>query len=102
MSLADFYAILRDFKSQSLVVFLHDNCCFSSRQLLIIFNDNCVFFKDNKDNGNNRKNRRNCGCHEVTYNTDNKITINGIVVPVVFVVFKNITQLSLKKYQLLS
>ena len=46
------------------------------------------FFKDNKDNGNNRKNRRNCGCHEVTYNTDNIITTNGIVVSVVSVVVK--------------
>ena len=73
MSLADFYAILRDFKSQSLVVFLHDNC---------------VFFKDNKDNRNNGKNRRNCGCHEVTYNKDNNITTNGIVVSVVSVVVK--------------
>ena len=81
MSLADFYAILRDFKSQSLVVFFHDNCC-------LFFNDNCVVFKDNRDNRNNGKNRRNCGCHEVTYNTDNIITTNGIVVSVVSVVVK--------------
>ena len=32
-------------------------------------------FKDNRDNKNNGKNRRNCGCHEVTYNKDNKITM---------------------------
>ena len=34
-----------------------------------------IYFKDNRDNNNNRKNRRNCGCHEVTYNKDNKITM---------------------------
>ena len=30
-----------------------------------------LFFNDNTDNRNNGKNGRNCGCHEVTYNTDN-------------------------------
>ena len=34
-----------------------------------------VGFYDNRDNGNNRKNGRNGGCHEVTYNKDNKITV---------------------------
>ena len=34
-----------------------------------------IFFNDNKDNRNNGKNGRNCGCHEVTYNRDNKITV---------------------------
>ena len=29
-------------------------------------------FNDNRDNRNNGKNGRNCGCHEVTYNTDNR------------------------------
>ena len=33
------------------------------------------FFNDNRDNRNNGKNGRNCGCHEVTYNRDNKITV---------------------------
>ena len=33
------------------------------------------FLDDNKDNMNNRKNGRNCECHEVTYNRDNKITV---------------------------
>ena len=28
--------------------------------------------EDNRDNNNNRKNGRNCGCHEVTYNKDNR------------------------------
>ena len=28
--------------------------------------------EDNRDNNNNRGNGRNCGCHEVTYNTDNR------------------------------
>ena len=32
------------------------------------------FLNDNTDNRNNGKNKRNCGCHEVTYNTDNGIT----------------------------
>ena len=31
-------------------------------------------FYDNRDNDDNGKNGRNCGCHEVTYNRDNKIT----------------------------
>ena len=31
-------------------------------------------FYDNRDNRNNGKNGRNRGCHEVTYNRDNKIT----------------------------
>ena len=39
------------------------------------FNDNDVFFNDNRDNRNNRKNGRTAGCHEVTYNRDNKITV---------------------------
>ena len=44
--------------------------------------------EDNRDNNNNRKNGRNCGCHEVTYNTDNGITsATENVVIVVFVVF---------------
>ena len=34
-----------------------------------------MVFKDNRDNKDNGKNRRNCGCHEVTYNKDNKITM---------------------------
>ena len=29
------------------------------------------FLNDNTDNRNNGKNGRNCGCHKVTYNTDN-------------------------------
>ena len=33
----------------------------------------CNFY-DNKDNNDNWKNGRNRGCHEVTYNRDNKIT----------------------------
>ena len=47
-----------------------------------------LFWDDNTDNNDNGTNGRNCGCHEVTYNTDNKITINGIVVSVVSVVVK--------------
>ena len=31
-----------------------------------------MVLEDNKDNNNNRKNGRNIGCHEVTYNTDNR------------------------------
>ena len=31
-----------------------------------------IILEDNIDNDNNKKNRRNCGCHEVTYNTDNR------------------------------
>ncbi len=34
-----------------------------------------MVFKDNRDNKNNGKNGRNVGCHEVTYNKDNKITV---------------------------
>ena len=31
-----------------------------------------MVLEDNRDNDNNRKNGCNCGCHEVTYNTDNR------------------------------
>ena len=31
-----------------------------------------MVLEDNRDNNNNRKNGRNIGCHEVTYNTDNR------------------------------
>ncbi|MCI6473605.1 MAG: hypothetical protein MSA31_08120 [Bacteroidales bacterium] len=34
-----------------------------------------MVLEDNRDNNNNRKNGRNCGCHEVTYNRDNRITV---------------------------
>ena len=49
----------------------------------------CFFFNDNTDNRNNGKNGRNCGCHEVTYNTDNGITstTENVVIVVVSVVF---------------
>ena len=33
------------------------------------------FSEDNRDNSDNGKNGRNCGCHEVTYNRDNEITV---------------------------
>ena len=39
-----------------------------------------VGFYDNRDNGNNRKNGRNGGCHEVTYNKDNKITVVNLFI----------------------
>ena len=39
-----------------------------------------VGFYDNRDNGNNRKNGRNGGCHEVTYNKDNKITVINLFI----------------------
>ena len=39
-----------------------------------------VGFNDNRDNGNNRKNGRNGGCHEVTYNKDNKITVVNLFI----------------------
>ena len=31
-----------------------------------------MVLEDNKDNNNNRNNGRNIGCHEVTYNKDNR------------------------------
>ena len=51
---------------------LNDN-----KDITDFLNDNTEireFLNDNTDNRNNGKNRRNCGCHEVTYNTDNGIT----------------------------
>ena len=33
------------------------------------------YFYDNRDNNDNGKDGRNGGCHEVTYNRDNKITV---------------------------
>ena len=33
------------------------------------------YFYVNRDNNDNRKDGRNGGCHEVTYNRDNKITV---------------------------
>ena len=49
---------------------------------------NYGFLNDNTDNNDNGKNGRNCGCHKVTYNTDNGITsATENVVIVVFVVF---------------
>ena len=41
-------------------------------------------FKDNRDNRNNKKNGRNCGCHEVTYNWDNKITVGSFKLHLIF------------------
>ena len=37
-------------------------------------NTSSYFLNDNTDNNDNGKNGRNCGCHKVTYNTDNGIT----------------------------
>ena len=61
----------------------------------LFFNDNDVCFlrhlvnyalsfKDNRDNRNNKKNGRNCGCHEVTYNWDNKITVGSSQLHLIF------------------
>ena len=55
--------------------------------LVLFLNDNkdiTDFLNDNTDNRNNGKNGRNCGCHEVTYNTDNGDYFFVIVVSVVF------------------
>ena len=52
--------------------FVNDN-----KDIMDFLNDNTEireFLNDNTDNRNNMKNGRNCGCHEVTYNTDNGIT----------------------------
>ena len=53
-----------------------------------------LILNDNTDNNDNRKNGRNCGCHKVTYNTDNGITsatekvVSVVFVVIVFVVVK--------------
>ena len=45
---------------------------FFLRRFLIKTKNRLIILEDNRDNDNNRKNGRNCGCHEVTYNTDNR------------------------------
>ena len=69
-------------------------------------NTSSYFLNDNTDNRNNGKNGRNCGCHEVTYNTDNgdylcnrKVVIVvfvDVVVTVVIVVFYNVRGIAWK------
>ena len=51
-------------------------CVFTTTETRLVFLPLVFFppvvFYDNGDNGNNRKNGRNGGCHEVTYNKDNR------------------------------
>ena len=55
------------------MLFFNDNAdSLFLRQLLIFLTTTVDIFNDNRDNRNNGKNGRNCGCHEVTYNTDNR------------------------------
>ena len=56
------------------------------RQFLIKTKKRLIIIEDSRDNNNNRKNGRNCGCHEVTYNTDNRDYLFYTVVLVVCVV----------------
>ena len=51
-----------------------DYLCYYSSFVRFFTTTDFIFY-DNRDNRNNGKNGRNCGCHEVTYNRDNKITV---------------------------
>ena len=51
-----------------------DYLCYYSSFVRFFTTTDFIFY-DNRDNNDNGKNGRNCGCHEMTYNRDNKITV---------------------------
>ena len=76
-------------------------CVFTTTETCALWFLALWFFYDNRDNWNNRKNGRNGGCHEVTYNKDNRhySAPDGVLPLVVFTPYGFLRQHRQRKQQ---